>query len=166
MVIADFQIEHKGGRPRFFQETFLVADNKFEMVLGMFFFKISNADIAFSEGTLTWKFYITNEALLTTEQVQLVDPKEFVIAALDADSKTFIVYVAIWEQEKMAIDPDKERLRSKLRVEPRAEPKPRTKLRSEPYFSTKLPLRSQRSILITATSFWQKTQRNSQKTPR
>ena len=29
MVIADFQVEDKGGRSRFFQETFLVADTKF-----------------------------------------------------------------------------------------------------------------------------------------
>ena len=53
MVIADFQMEDKGGRPRFFQETFLVADTKFEMILGMLFLKISNVDIAFGEGTLT-----------------------------------------------------------------------------------------------------------------
>ena len=107
MVIADFQVEDKGGRPRFFQETFLVADIKFEMVLGMLFLKISNANITFGEKTLTWKSYTTNEALPTTKQVQLVNPKEFVIAALDADSKTFVVHVAIREWEEMAIDPDK-----------------------------------------------------------
>ena len=53
MVIADFQVEDKGGRPRFFQKTFLMADTKFEVVLGMLFLKISNANIAFGEGTLT-----------------------------------------------------------------------------------------------------------------
>ena len=52
MVIADFQVEDKGGRPRFFQETFLVADTKFEVVLGMPFLKISNTSIAFDEETL------------------------------------------------------------------------------------------------------------------
>ena len=107
MVIADFQVEDKGGRPRFFQETFLVADTKFEVILGMPFLKISNADVAFGEGTLTWKSYTTNKALPTTERVQLVDPKEFVIAALDADSETFVVHVAIREQEEMAMNPDK-----------------------------------------------------------
>ena len=107
MVIADFQIEDKGDRPRFFQETFLVADTKFEVVLGMFFLKISNANVAFGEGTLMWKSYTTNEVLPTTEQVQLVDLKEFVIAALDADSETFVMHVAIREQEEMAIDPDR-----------------------------------------------------------
>ena len=105
MVIADFQVEDKSGRPRFFQEIFLVADTKFEVVLGMPFLKISNADVAFGEGTLTWKSYTTNKALPTTERVQLVDPKEFVIAALDADSETFVVHVAIREREEMAMDP-------------------------------------------------------------
>ena len=52
MVIADFQVEDKGGKPRFFQKTFLVADTKFEVVLGMLFLKISNANIAFGKGTL------------------------------------------------------------------------------------------------------------------
>ena len=106
-MIADFQVEHKDGRPRFFQKTFLVADTKFEMVLGMPFLKISNANVAFGEGILTWRSYITNKALQTTEQVQLVNPKEFVIAALDADSQTFVMHVAVWEQKEMAMDPGK-----------------------------------------------------------
>ena len=53
MIIADFQVEDKGGRPKFFQETFLVADTKFEVVLGMSFLKISNTNVAFGERTLT-----------------------------------------------------------------------------------------------------------------
>ena len=36
-----------------------------------------------------------NEALLTTKQVQIVDLKEFVIAVLDINSKTFVVHIAI-----------------------------------------------------------------------
>ena len=53
MVIADFQVEDKSGRPGFFQEIFLVADTKFEVILGMPFLKISNANITFGEKTLT-----------------------------------------------------------------------------------------------------------------
>ena len=107
MVITDFQVEDKGSRPRFFQKRFLVADIKFKMILKMLFLKISNDDMAFSEGILTWKLYITNKALATTEQVQLVDLKEFIITALDADSETFVVHIAIWKREEMAIDPDR-----------------------------------------------------------
>ena len=84
-----------------------MANTKFEVVLGMPFLKISNANIAFNKKTLMWKSYTTNEALPTTKRVQLVDLKEFVIAALDADSETFVVHVTIWEREKMAMDPDR-----------------------------------------------------------
>ena len=53
IVIADFRVENKSCRPRFFWETFLVADTKFEVILGMPFLKISNADVAFDEEILT-----------------------------------------------------------------------------------------------------------------
>ena len=53
MVIADFQIEDKGNRSRFFQETFLIADIKFEVILRMLFLKLSNADVSFSERTFS-----------------------------------------------------------------------------------------------------------------
>ena len=52
MVIADFQIEDKASSSRFFQETFLVANTKFEMILEMFFLKISNANVSFGKKTL------------------------------------------------------------------------------------------------------------------
>ena len=95
MVIVNFQVENKSGRFIFFQEIFLVADTKFEMILGMLFLKIINTNMAFGKETLTWKFYTTNKALLTIKRVQLVDLKEFVIAVLNADSETFVVQVAI-----------------------------------------------------------------------
>ena len=53
MVIADFQVEDKGSKPRFFQETFLVANTKFQVVLGMPFLKISNTDMSFGRKILT-----------------------------------------------------------------------------------------------------------------
>ena len=99
MIIADFQVEDKASKPRFFQKIFLVADTKFEVILGMLFFKISNADVSFGEGTLTWRTYTTNEALPITKQVQIIDPKEFVIAALNVDNETFVVHLAIRERE-------------------------------------------------------------------
>ena len=108
IVIADFQVEDKANRPRFFQETFLVADTRFEVILGMPFMKISNTDVSFDEKTLTWKTYTTNKALSTTKQVQIIDKKDFVIAALDADSETFVIHVAIREQEKIPVHSEKQ----------------------------------------------------------
>ena len=69
IVIADFEIKDKASRPRFFQETFLVANTKFEVILKMLFLKISNADMSFCERTLTRRTYTTNEALLITKRV-------------------------------------------------------------------------------------------------
>ena len=57
MAITNFQIENKTSKPRFFKEIFLVADIKFEVILMMFFLKISNASISFSKKTVTLKSY-------------------------------------------------------------------------------------------------------------
>ena len=73
----------------------------------MSFLKLSNADVLFDKGTLTWKSYITNKVLPTTEQVQLINRQEFIIAVLNTDSKTFIVHVTIRDQEEMVVDPDR-----------------------------------------------------------
>ena len=67
MVLASFQVEDKLGRTRFFQELFLLADNTMEVVLGMPFLTLSNADVSFSERELTWKSYTVDEALPTTK---------------------------------------------------------------------------------------------------
>ena len=86
-----------------FQKTLLVVNTKFEVILGMPFLKISNADVSFGKETLIWRTYTTNKALPTTKRVKIVDPKKFVIAALDVDNETFVIHVAIWEQEKMPV---------------------------------------------------------------
>ena len=94
-------MEDKANRSRFFQETFLIANIKFEVILGILFLKLSNADVLFGEKALMWRTYTINKALITTEQVQIIDKKDFVMAALDANSKMFVVHVAIWKQEEM-----------------------------------------------------------------
>ena len=85
-----------------------MADTKFEVILGILFLKINNADVSFGERTLMWKTYITNEALPTTKQVQIVNPKEFIIVTLDVNSKTFVMYVAIQEREEMPVHSKKQ----------------------------------------------------------
>ena len=69
----------------------------------MLFLKFSNANMSFSEETLIWRTYTTNEALPTIEQVQFINKKDFVKTALDVDSETFIVYKAIRKQEEMPV---------------------------------------------------------------
>lgn len=93
MVTAGFQVQGKLGRARFFQETFLLADTSMEVVLGMPFLTLSNIDVRFAEGELTWRSYTAAEALPNTRRVELIN-KGFVEAALDDNVEAFIVHVA------------------------------------------------------------------------
>ena len=97
MVLASFQVEDKLGWARIFEESFLLADVTMEVVLGMPFLTLSNADVSFSERELTWKSYTVDEALPTAKRVELIDKKEFAKAALDTESETFVVHVAALE---------------------------------------------------------------------
>ena len=59
MVLANFQVEDKLRKARFFQETFLLANINAEVVLGMLFHTLSNTDVEFVEKKLTWRSYTT-----------------------------------------------------------------------------------------------------------
>ena len=60
----------------------------------MSFLTFSNADIQFAEKELIWRSYTSAKALSITKRIELIDKKEFAKAALDKESKTFVVYVA------------------------------------------------------------------------
>lgn len=52
IVIIDFQIEDKIGKLWYFQEIFLVANTKVEIILSMPFLKFNNTSMSFKEKTL------------------------------------------------------------------------------------------------------------------
>ena len=93
MVLANFQVEDKLGRARFFQETFVLINISVEIILGMPFLNFNNADVKFVEKELIWRFYTITEALSTTKRVELINKNEFAKAALDEISETFVVHV-------------------------------------------------------------------------
>ncbi len=97
MALASFSLQNSLGRVRFFEETFLLAGTSIEVVLGMPFLALNNADFQFGAKELTWRSYTIAEALPTTSQVELIDKREFAKAALDGNSETFVVYVAALE---------------------------------------------------------------------
>ncbi len=47
MVVSNFSVSDKNGRERFFEESFLLADVRLDIVLGMLFLTMSNADVDF-----------------------------------------------------------------------------------------------------------------------
>ena len=66
-----------------------------KVVLGMLFLTFLDIDIRFAEKKLTWRSYTTQETLPTTRSVELIDKKEFVVATMDKNSETFVVYIAL-----------------------------------------------------------------------
>ncbi len=52
MVVSTFSVSDKDGRERFFEESYLLADVKPDIVLGMPFQTMSNADVDFQAQNL------------------------------------------------------------------------------------------------------------------
>ncbi len=94
IVVSTFSVLDKDGRERFFEETFLLAEVKPNMVLGMPFLTMNNADVDFQAQDLQWRSYTTGDVLPTIRQVELIGKKEFAAAALDPEHEAFVVHVA------------------------------------------------------------------------
>ena len=47
MVVSIFSMSNKDDKERFFEESFLLADVKLKIVMGMLFQTMSNADVDF-----------------------------------------------------------------------------------------------------------------------
>ncbi len=94
IVVFTFSLLDKDGKDRFFEENFLLANIKLDVVLRILFLTMSNADVDFQARNWQWRSYTIGDILPTTRQVELIGKKEFTIAVLDPEYKTFIVYVA------------------------------------------------------------------------
>ncbi len=93
-MVSTFSISNKDGRERFFEESFLLADVKSDIVLGMPFLIISNADIDFQARDLQWRSYTIGDILPTTRRFELIKKKEFETTALDPGHEAFVVHLA------------------------------------------------------------------------
>ncbi len=103
MASAGFSLQDSLRKVRFFEKTFLLADICIEVVLGMPFLSLSNADFQFGTGELTWRSYTFAEALPTASRVELIDKHEFAKAALGENSETFVVHIAALEAPEPAM---------------------------------------------------------------
>ena len=80
----------------------MLANTSVEVVLGILFLFLSNADFLFGAKELTWRSYTTEEALPTSRRVELIDKKKFAKEAMDENSKTFVVHVLALKAPKPA----------------------------------------------------------------
>ncbi len=94
MVVSTFSVSDKNSRERFFEESFLLANVKPDIVLEMSFLTMSNINIDFQAQDSQWRFYITRNIIPTTKIVELIGKKEFAIATLELKYDAFIVYLA------------------------------------------------------------------------
>ena len=72
----------------------MLANIGLKMVLEMLFLTFSKADIRFKERELVWRTYTAVEALPTIKRVEIIDKREFALAALNANDETFVVHAA------------------------------------------------------------------------
>ena len=64
--------------------------------------------MSFGKKTLMWKFYTINKFLPISKQIQLINQKKFGIAVFDANSKTFVMHMAIRKQVEIPIHFEKQ----------------------------------------------------------
>ena len=101
MVVSIYSMLDKDGRERIFEENFLLVNVKPEIVFGMLFLTMINADVDFQAWNLQWRSYITGNVLLTTRQVELIGKKKFTATAFNLKHKVFEVHVAT-----LSVNPD------------------------------------------------------------
>lgn len=102
-TLIRFSLQNSFGKIRFFKKMFLLANTSMEMILGMPFLSLSNADIKFAKRSkkLTQKSYTTIETLPTTNWVKLINKKKFIKVLVDKDLETFVVHMVVLEAETL-----------------------------------------------------------------
>lgn len=99
IVSIRFSIQDKKGEDQFFEEILLLANTSIEVVLGMLFLSLSNANINFETKDLIWREYLGNETLSTTSQVWLIDKHKFADAIINKNLGIFVLHVTIMKAE-------------------------------------------------------------------
>ncbi len=94
MVVSTFSILDKDSRMRFFEENFLLANIKPNIILKILFLTINNAKVDFKTQDLQQRSYITTKIFSTIKKIKLIEKKEFATAVLDPNYKIFVLYVA------------------------------------------------------------------------
>ncbi len=94
---ARFSLQNSLGRVQFFEKAFLLANTSLEVVPGMPFLALNNADFKFGAEQLILRSYTVAKILSITSWVKLINKREFAKTAIERNSKTFVVHVATLE---------------------------------------------------------------------
>lgn len=94
MVVTSFEVLDKPGRALYFQKTFSLAEISMEVVFGMPFLILNNANVKFADKELTWKSYTVKENPPTTRRVEIIDKEECAKETLDENVEVFVYHGA------------------------------------------------------------------------
>ena len=82
----------------------MLANTSIEVVLRILFLIFSNVDIWFAKKKFELRRYSTTETLPTTQNVELINKREFATVAMDKNVKIFMVYIAALSAPTMQVD--------------------------------------------------------------
>lgn len=91
IVFSIFSVLDKDSRKRFFEESFLLADVKPDIIFGMPFLTMSNADIDFQVRDFQLGSYTTGDVFWTTRSVKRIEKNKFAAAAFKPKYKVSVV---------------------------------------------------------------------------
>lgn len=97
MTSTQFLIQDSLKKLQFFENTFLLANIRTIIDLGILLLSFSNANIRFVEESmkLTWRTYITREMLPTISRVMLIIKNKFIKVTINENFEIFIVYIIV-----------------------------------------------------------------------
>lgn len=97
MALTKFLIKDSLEKIWFIEEMFLLTNTSIEVVLGMLFLFLNNANIRFGNEKLTLTSYTIVKILPTTSWIKLINKRKFTKIVLDKNSETFVIYIPTLE---------------------------------------------------------------------
>lgn len=94
MIIVALFMNNKTEKICFFEDIFLLANISIDVVLMIYFFTLSNADIQFTYQELHQKSYTAAHFSLTIYYIEFISCKKFADATLNKNKRIFVVYMA------------------------------------------------------------------------
>lgn len=94
-----FLIENKYRRSQIFEETFLLANFRIDVILKILFFTLNNIKIYLYDRNLDGDYTLLLRPFQLPDNLELIEKKEFVAMTLDKKNETFVIYVAFFSSD-------------------------------------------------------------------
>lgn len=96
IVLIILEIKDKEWKSWLLEKTFLFSNFSMEIVFKMLFFNSTNIEMNFLELEIVKKNNLYIKTISITKQVKWIDKKEFIIAALELEKESYIIYMTLF----------------------------------------------------------------------